>query len=88
MQNFFNTLQGKRFILAEIGLLVITIMEEIDFYIKIFSGLAAIIVAVFAVISYVAKTKLSRTENKIKLLELERKELEWWEEQERKNKLK
>jgi hypothetical protein len=78
---------GKRVIATEICLFLITFIDYIDIGVKIMSGVAAIIVGVFAVINYVSKTRLNNTEHKIKQLELERKEQEWWEEQEKRKKV-
>lgn len=85
---FLQSFGGKRFVITEISLFIMTLLDTLDIWIKIFSGIAAIVVAYFAIRNYQEKTALTRTENKLKMLELEKKEQEWWEEQEKKKQIK
>jgi hypothetical protein len=71
------------FILASV-----TYLEVIDVSLKVISTLIAVVVGVYAVINYIQKTRVLKTEHKLKLRELEKADQEWWEDFERKQKLK
>jgi hypothetical protein len=57
---------------ATIFLAAVTLVDVLDVWIKIASGCAAIVVAIFAIINYVSKTRLNKVDAALKQKELER----------------
>jgi hypothetical protein len=58
--------------LATIFLAAVTLVDILDVWIKIGSGCAAIIVAIFAIINYASKTRLNKIDAALKKKEMER----------------
>jgi hypothetical protein len=67
-----NMIPEVKATIATIFLAAVTLVDSLDIWIKIGSGCAAILVAIFAIINYVSKTRLNKIEAALKKKEIER----------------
>lgn len=88
IQRLLQSGTGKLLLVIEGIIFAAQWVDWIDVWVKIVSGIAAVVVAVFTVWHYWTKIRNNNIDSRIKMLELEKKEQEWWEEQERKKALK